>query len=82
MLDAITLKHRGGPVVTMDRARDRDSTLGHQQTIALVDRDRQMIGYNVELLRRHIENRTAIDRHSSSSLTRRLLVLWSLTSAK
>jgi hypothetical protein len=32
-LHAITLKHRRAAVVHMDRAGDRDRTLGHQQPV-------------------------------------------------
>ena len=56
VLHAIALKHRGAAVVHMDRAGDRDGALRHQQPVALVHRDVEVVGDDVELLARHFEH--------------------------
>ena len=63
MLHAITLKHRRAAVVHVDRAGDRDRALGHQQPVALVHRNVQVIGDDVELLARHFEHGAGEQAH-------------------
>ena len=63
MLHPIALEHRDGAVIAMDRAGDGDRPFRQQQAVALVHRDRQMIGDHAELVHRHVEHRTGIDGH-------------------
>ncbi len=63
MLHAVAFEHGDGAVVAADRTGDGDRALRQQQAVALIDRDFEIVGDDAELLRRHIENRTAVDRH-------------------
>ena len=63
MLHSIAFEHRDGAVVAMNRTGDGDRPFRQQQAIALVHRDRQMIGDHAELVHRHVEHWTGIDRH-------------------
>ena len=71
MLDAIALEHRDRAVVAVDRAGDSDRALRHQEAVALVHGDFEMIGDDAELVHRHVEHRTGIDGHRSLPLIAR-----------
>ena len=55
-------------VVAMDRAGDGDRALRIEQPVALVVRDVQVVGDDLELLAGHVEHRAGIDRHPVSFL--------------
>ena len=63
MLNAEALKNRGAAVIPMDRHRDDDGALGQQQPVALVERDVEMVGDDMELVARHGEDRSGKQRH-------------------
>ena len=63
MLHPIALEHRDRTVVAMDRTGNGDRAFRQQQAVALVHRDRQMIGDHLELIHCHVENRTGINGH-------------------
>ena len=63
MLNAEALVDGGSPVVHVDRHRDDDRALGQQQPVPLVEREVEVVGDNVELVARHGENRSGIERH-------------------
>ena len=63
MLDAETLVNGGAPVIHVDRHRDDDRPLGQQQPVALVERNVEVVGDDVELVARHGEDRSGIERH-------------------
>ncbi len=71
MLHAIALEYRDRAVVAMDRTRDGDRPFRQQNAVALVHRNRQMIGNDAELVHRHVENRTGIDGHRAPPPGRR-----------
>ncbi len=63
VLDAIAFEHRDRAVVAVDRAGNRDRALRHQEAVALVHGNFEMIGDDAELVHRHVEYRTGIDGH-------------------
>ena len=67
VLHAIALKHRRAAVIAMDRHRDGHRPLRVEHAVALALRHADMIGDDVELLPRHLENRAGIDAHARSS---------------
>ena len=65
MLYPVALEHRDRAVVAMDRTGDDHRPLRQQQAVALVHRDRQVVGDHPELVDRHFEHRTGVDGHRS-----------------
>ena len=68
MLHPIAFEHRDRAVVAMDRTGHGDGPLRHQEAVALVHRDFEMIGDDAELVHRHVEHRTGINGHHSLPL--------------
>ena len=63
MLNPEALVDRGAAVIPMDRHRDDDRPFGQQQPVALVRRDVEMVGDDMELIARHGEDRSGKERH-------------------
>src|ERR1700755_14079 len=70
MLHAVALEYPDRAVVAVDRTRDGDRPFRQQNAIALVHRDREVVGDYAELVTRHVENRTGIAGHRAPPLGR------------
>ena len=63
MLHPVTFEHGDRAVIAVDRARDGNRPLRHQDAVTLVHRDFQMVGDDAKLVHRHVEHRTGINGH-------------------
>src|SRR5205085_4537939 len=61
MLNAISLESLGAAVIHVDRQRDGHGTLREHQAIAIVRIDLEVIGDDLELVARHLENFVVVD---------------------
>ncbi len=62
MLDAVTLKSSGAPVVHVHRQRHGDGAFGIRRPFAVVLVDVQIIGDDAKLLASHLENFVVVNR--------------------
>ncbi len=70
MLHPVALEYRDRAVVAVDRTGNGDRPLRHQDAVALVHRDFEMVGDDAELVHRHVEHRTGINGHHLPPLCR------------
>ena len=63
MLHPIALEYRDRAIIAVDRTGNGDGPLRHQDAVALVHRDFEMVGDDAELVHRHVEYRTGINGH-------------------
>lgn len=61
MLDAITLEDRRRTVVAMDGTRNGDRALRHENAIALIRGNLEMICHGMKLPRSHVEHRPRVE---------------------
>ena len=62
MLDAVTLKSSGAPVVHVHRQRHGDGAFGIRRPFAIALVDVQIIGDDAKLLASHLENFVVVNR--------------------
>ena len=65
MLHPVALEYRDRAVVAVNRTGNGDGPLRHQDAVALVHRDFEMVGDDAELVDRHVEHRAGINGHHS-----------------
>ena len=67
MLDAITLESLGTAVVHVNGQSDRHGAFRKHEPIAIVLIDLQVIGDDLELVARHLENFVVVNAHKSGA---------------
>ncbi len=65
MLHPVAFEYRDRAVVAVDRTGNGDGPLRHQDSVALVHRNFEMVGDDAKLVNRHVEHRTGINGHHS-----------------
>ena len=65
MLHPVAFEYRDRAVVAVNRTGNGDGPLRHQDSVALVHRDFEMVGDDAKLVNRHVEHRTGINGHHS-----------------